>query len=114
MASNLKFLSGCPDGLPLAVTATTSGTAQTLHDATSAAGKADLAVVFGFNNTATARRLSLLIGSIEINKVLPAYSGLIPMFEDSPVRAAVDIKVFGEVATGLGVCGKILQGDYTP
>ena len=61
--ANIVYASGCPAGVPLLVTATTSGTAQTLDTAVTGATAHDEMYICANNNGAADVILSLEIGS---------------------------------------------------
>ena len=113
-------LSGGTDGLPIDISATTSGTAITLHTATSVASERDFVYLWGFStDTDSARGLAIELGGASASSTmtvtilpgqgpvllipgLPFASGVVikgyaVAANDGTAAAASKVSVYGEV-----------------
>lgn len=106
-------LSGDATGnfVPVKVTVTTNGTAQTIHTATNTTGEADDIWLQAVNNTAATVRLTLLKGGVTepdqavIVDIPPAGSLPTRIFDGVPLKGGLILKCYAASANAITLDG---------
>ena len=105
-------ISGCSDGRGIKITGTASGTANTIHTATSTAGVIDEVWLYCYNSGSTNLVLSLCLGGTtdpdDIVKItIPAKSGDILVLSGECFNGGVVIKAYADSANYLVIRGYV-------
>jgi len=86
------------------LTATTSGTAHTLHTAVTGTASVDLVTLWVYNNTAVNDSITLLIGAVQIGPITVNRSSLPAMvLARVPISNGVILKAFALTTATVGV-----------
>src|SRR5512147_1057924 len=106
------LLSGSTNGLPIPVTGTATGSADTIHTALTGVIGFDELYLWVSNVTAAPAKLTLEWGStsdpgghIVKNYAIPAYSPPIPVATGQVLNNAKVVKAFSDTASALNVTG---------
>lgn len=102
-----SLLSGSANGLPIAINATTSGSANTIHTA----GSTDIHELWvsAFNYSNVDQTLYVLIGGASsyqiFSQVIPAGRGLVPILSGIITTGSVVIKAYASLTGSISVVG---------
>ena len=105
-------LSGSTNGRGIKVTGTGTGSADTIHTATSSSGLIDEVWLFAYNSDTSSRTLSLCLGGTTspddiVNIVLLPQQGDILVLAGECFNGGVILKAYGSVANVLVVRGYV-------
>jgi hypothetical protein len=102
-----SLLTGSTNGLPIAINATTSGSANTIHTA----GSTDIHELWvsAFNYSNVDQTLYILIGGTSsyqvFSQVIPAGRGLVPILSGLCYTGSVIIKAYSSLTGSISVVG---------
>jgi len=102
-----SILGGSTNGLPIAINAVTSGSANTIH--TSSATNIDELWLGAFNYTNIDQTLYVLIGGTSgyqiFSQVIPAGRGIVPILSGMCYTGSVVIKAYASLTGSISVVG---------
>lgn len=109
-----QHLSGSTDGKAISITATTSGTAQTIHTAVSGTTSFDEVTIYCFNRDTTTFTLHLSFGDTALEAIvqIPANVGLVPVAFGEILNNGQIVKAWADTTAKLALIGRVQR--YVP